>query len=195
MNLKIHTFVVQFRRELSALCAGLTVLISLNVLRPHPQVSVIAAAHDLPAGHVIQQEDVSRISLTSGWPSAMTNGNDVVGHTVTHAVASGTPLSRSDLLDTSTTKNLSDGMRAVTIEISATESTLAQIGSHVDVFSADGQQVSADSLVLAINIKANTLSLGASSTPSIVVAMNRSEVSQFASARTSGALTVAVSSD
>ena len=194
MNLKIHTFVVQFRRELSALCACLAVLICLNVLRPHPGISIISAAHDLPSGHIVQAQDVVRTAFNVGWQSAITHESAVIGHTLTHAVKESTPLNESDLLDMSITTNLHGGMRAVTIEISPSDSLLARVGSRVDVFSADGQQISSDSLVLAINeSSSSSFSLSSRSTVSAIVAMTRAEVSQLSSARSNGALTLAVS--
>lgn len=194
MNLKIHTFVVQYRRELSALSAGLATLICLSVLRPHPAFSVVTAAHDLPAGHIIQAGDLTSTSLNAGWPSAMTSASDLIGKTLTHSVRTSTPINSNDLLDTSMTKDLHVGMRAVSIDISATDSTLAAIGSRVDVFSAEGQQISSNSLVLALNSAPSSgLSLGSNSQVSAIVAMSRTEVSQLASARNSGALTLAMS--
>jgi Flp pilus assembly protein CpaB len=194
MNLKLHTFLVQYRRELSALCAGLAALTALNLLRPHPSISVVSAAHNLSAGHVVEAGDLSRINFNIGWPSALTRESDVIGHTLTHAIHSGTPFNSSDLVNNTMTKNLSRGLRAVAIDISASDSMLAQIGSQVDVFSADGAQVSFGSLVLAVNQSSSSgLSLGSSPSMSVIVAMSRSEVSQLARARTSGNLTIAVS--
>ena len=194
MNLKIRTFVVQYRRELAALCAGLATLICISLLRPHPAFSVVSAADNLAAGHVIQAGDLTRTSLSASWPSAMTNESDLVGKTLSHAIHIGTPLSSTDLFDSTMTKDLLGGMRAVSIDISPADSALASVGSRVDVFSADGQQISSESLVLALNSAPSSgLSLGSNSQVSAIVAMSRTEVSQLASARSSGALTLAVS--
>lgn len=196
MKLKLHTFLVQFRRELSALFAGIAALIALSIVRPHPDVFVIAAAHDLPAGHIISAQDLSPFVITQPWPSAIRSSEDAVGHTLTHAVKQATPLNDTDLLSAAMTKNLPHDMRAVTIDISAADASLAQMGALIDVFGADGQQISGNSRVIGTNLSETTsLALNSRSTLSVVVSMTRTEVSQLASARIGGALTIAASSN
>lgn len=196
MKLKLHTFLVQFRRELSALFAGIATLIALSIVRPHPDVIVIAAARDLPAGHIISAQDLSRLATTQSWPSAIRSSEEVVGHILTHAVKQETPLNDTDLLSTAMTKNLAHDMRAVTIDISTADASLAQLGALIDVFGADGQQISSNSRVIGINSsEATSLALNSRSTLSVVVSMTRAEVSQLASARIGGALTIAASSN
>ena len=196
MKRKLQTFVVQFRRELAALCAGIASVIILSLVRPHPEAIVIATAHDLPAGHTISEKDVSRLAISQSWPSAIRSIDEIVGQTLTHSVQEKTPLNVTDFLNTTMTKNLAREMRAVSIDIAVADASLAQLGACIDVFGADGQHISYRSRVIGINsADAKSLALSSRSSVSIVVSMTITEVSQLASARTSGALTIAASSN
>ncbi len=196
MKLKALTFIIQFRRELAATFAALAVLSAVNVVKPTSPATILAAASNLPAGHVLTQNDVKPIPVSSRWPSAISESEQVTGQALSHSLEAGTPINRSDLLTNALSATFDAQHKAVSIDISQTDSTIATIGSHVDVFSASGEQISAHSLVLATSQASHSaLSLGSSQTVAVVLSMTFPEISQLARAKSNGALTVAATAN
>lgn len=194
MKLKVLTFIIQFRRELAATFAALAVFGVVNILRPTPDITVFAAAAHLSAGHVISESDLQPVLVNSRWPSAMTDINKLTGEVISHDINAGTPINQSDLLSDALTTTTDSKHKAVTVDISQSDATIASIGSHVDVFSASGVQISSHSLVLAMNQpERNTLALGSAQNITVVLNMNISEISQLARAKSDGNLTIATS--
>jgi Flp pilus assembly protein CpaB len=196
MKLKVLTFIIQFRRELAAVCAALAMLSAINVVKPSSPTTILAAANNMPAGHVISASDLKVLPVTASWPSAFRNATDLTGQTISHAIDAGTPINHSDLLAHALASTFDARHKAVTVEISPTDATIATIGSRVDVFSATGEQISSRSLVLATSTPANnSFSIGASQTVAVVLNMNDSEISQLARAKSGGTLTLAATTN
>ena len=196
MKLKVLTFIIQFRRELAAVCAALAMLSAISIVKPTSPTKILAAASDLPAGHVISASDLKAVPVTTSWPSAFQDSHELTGQTISHAIDAGTPINHSDLLTHALTSTFEARHKAVTVEISPTDATIATIGSRVDVFSSTGEQISSRSLVLATSTPGhNSFSIGASQTVAVVLNMNDSEISQLARAKSGGTLTLAATTN
>ena len=196
MKLKVLTIIIQFRRELAAVCAALAMLSAINIVKPTSPTTILAAASDLPAGHVIARTDLKLIPVTTSWPSAFQNVEALTGQIISHTIDTGTPINHSDLVSNALSGALDSRRKAVTIEISPIDATIATIGSHVDVFSSTGEQISSRSLVLATSQPShNSLSISTSQSVAVVLNMNASEISQLARAKSGGTLTLAATAN
>jgi len=140
MKTSLFAYVIKFRRAISAICAGLALLIITSALTgQHPENQVIVVAtHDISPGTHLVSGDLaaSTISTHAPWHGLFTSMHQAMGRTTSHAISSGQPLSSSDVVGNQLLGGLSSG--TVAVEISASQisnaSTL-QAGSHIDLYS------------------------------------------------------------
>jgi Flp pilus assembly protein CpaB len=129
------------RRLVASVLAGLAVLTALSVVRPAPPpaVTVLTAAHDLPAGAVLVPADLARAAVPVALvPSgALRPGAAVVGRVVAGAVRRGEPLTDVRLLGPSLLASVSPGSVAVPVRFADPAAVaLLRPGDRIDVLAA-----------------------------------------------------------
>ncbi len=143
------------RRLLAALCAGAAVAAGLHAVAapPPPTVTVLTAAHDLPAGSVLTSTDLRALPMP---PDAVPDGiaGDAVGKTLAAPLRAGEPLTDVRLVGA--------GLAAAhpeltTVPVRMPDAGLVDLletGDRIDLIATDPQAggsrvVAADALVLA----------------------------------------------
>lgn len=156
---RLRRTVLARRRPLAAVCAAVAVVATLqaNAAPPPPRVPVLTAARDLPAGAVLQPDDLTRTPFDpASVPTGVLRGAQVVGRTTTTPLRAGEPLTDARLLAASLLDGY-PGLVAVPVRIGDPGAVrLLRVGDRVDLLAADpqGQQpartVGRDVPVLAI---------------------------------------------
>ncbi len=129
----------RFRRPLAALCAAGAVLAALNVLAPGPAATtaVLAAARDLPAGHVLGIDDLHRLDLPPAVVPAgvLRPGASVLGRAVALPVRRGEALTDVRLVGASLLAAVGErGLVGAPVRIAdAAAVALLSPGDRVDV--------------------------------------------------------------
>jgi Flp pilus assembly protein CpaB len=151
----------RFRRPLAALCAAGAVLAALNVLAPAPAptTAVLAAARDLPAGHVLTGDDLRRLDLPPAVVPAgvLRPGASVLGRAVALPVRRGEALTDVRLVGASLLAAVADrGLVGAPVRIAdAAAVALLSPGDRVDVLGSNdtatqAQVVASDVLVVTV---------------------------------------------
>lgn len=109
------------------------------------KISVVVAARNLPAGYLLQPEDVLMDVATKNMPENFTEAALVVGRTTAVEIVEKTPLTPASLID-GIGGLLAEGERAVSIKVDEASAVGHRIkpGDWVDVFLVmrrDGQEV------------------------------------------------------
>jgi len=134
---RLLAHVLRYRRELSAGCAGLAVLLTINSFRPsHDElVSVVTARHTISAGTQITDQDVveSHIATSNLWPELLMDKSLVLGHTTSHALVAHQFIGRNDLVGANSLTGLGTNVVAVQIPWSGGMDFI-QPGLHIDVY-------------------------------------------------------------
>ena len=144
------------RRPLAALCVGIAVAAGLHAVTapPPPTVEVLGAARDLPAGAVLEGDDVRLLSLP---PGAVPDGSttDAVGRTLAAPVRAGETITDVRLVGAGLADAHPD---LATLPVRLPDAGLVgllEAGDRIDLVATDPQAggsrvVAADALVLAI---------------------------------------------
>lgn len=144
------------RTVLSVLLLGLAAVLLLDSWRPpppEPRATVVVAARDLPAGHVLAGDDLRTTdvpaSLAASAGSAAADRSHLVGQVLAGAVEHGEPLRASRLLGRSSLATLGPGRLAIPVPVSSSlVARSARVGSRVDLV-VDGRALATDVPVLA----------------------------------------------
>ena len=189
-------------RARRALAAAMAVAVALFVQRTvagadavraawGPRASVVIAARDLPAGHVVEAGDVRTVAL----PPAATPPGALVrpptGRTVRAAVLEGEVLTRRRLSDAGAlgvAALLPEGARAVAVPIEAGSAPPLRAGPVVDVVAAG---VGADGGVGATVVAQGVPVLDVQE-QAATVAVTRADLPAVVAALAAGAVTLAV---
>jgi Flp pilus assembly protein CpaB len=131
------------RRPIAAVCAALAVVAALQAnSAPLPsRTLVLTAAHDLPAGAVLQPDDLTRTPFDpDSVPDGVLPGPDAaVGRTTTGPVRAGEPLTDTRLLVSSLLDGY-PGLVAVPVRVGDPGAVrLLRVGDRVDLLAADPQ--------------------------------------------------------
>lgn len=189
----------RFRRPLAAASAALAVLLLVAILRPTSAtlVDVTVAAADLPPGSTLTAQDLAVAPLPADYlpPGAVLDQAEVVGRTLTGAIAAGEPLTHSRLLAQGPRD---DGLHTVPVRLADAEAaSLLTPGSVIDLVLASGHtggRVIAEGVqVITVPQRAATTGFGQASRAAgslIVVATDRRTAVALAAAGTQPGLGV-----
>jgi Flp pilus assembly protein CpaB len=185
------------RRPLAAVLAAVAVAAGLHSARAEPpdHVSVLVAAHDLPAGTVLTADDVRRTGFAAGSvPSGL--AADPVGRTLAAPLRSGEPVTDVRVVGPALTDGY-PGLVAVPVRLpDAGMAGLLEVGDHIDLVAADPQHptaavVASDLPVLALPDTPPETGATGLSGRLVVVGASPSEVTRIADAAVRSFVTIA----
>jgi pilus assembly protein CpaB len=211
----VRLFLRRHRRGLAFVCGALGVILAVAAIRqPPPQWSALVAARDLPAGHVVTDSDLARVFLTvSARPrSALTDTSDVVGQRLAGPIDAGEVIVDRRLIGDGLLSGSPPNHVALTVKVDdIAEVAFIRPGDVVDVLAAarttdtDGSTAPAQIVAEAVSVLAVPsapaspqdglfqspgVSLGADTTPSILVAVPSATASDIAGAAVNSRLSV-----
>ena len=188
-TMKIHEYVnkfypllVRYRRSISAILAGLGVMIIISFLAPKPGVEVLVASKDLAAGSKLTAQDFTtgQIEENQLWSTVASSSDQLVGKTLARPLAINQPISASDLVGSSLLAGLPANYVAISLPVhSSTNFSLLSPGAQVDIYTAStdglnsGILVASRAIILSISSAANSTMFSASnSATGIIVAVD-----------------------
>ena len=184
METKIRIFLIRFRREISAILAGIGVLLLISVIRSAtPTVTATIATTDLPAGHKISSDNLgsSKIPSSLTWDNLVTQPENLLGKITTHSIAQGQPLSNSDVISSDLLAGFDSNKIAISIPIASNRiDAYLTSGNHINVYAAQNglpaQLVASDATVLFVPpTSTGAFQMQSSSETSLILAVNQSE--------------------
>jgi Flp pilus assembly protein CpaB len=151
----VRRTVLARRRLLAGLLTAVAVAAGLHTARaaPPPQVEVLVAAHDLPAGEVLDAGDVRRVGFA---PDSVPGGvaRDPEGRTLAAPLRAGEPLTDVRLVGPALTDGY-PGLVAVPVRLpDAGMAGLLRVGDRIDLVSADPQGRSAETIAADVPVLA-----------------------------------------
>ena len=151
----VRRAVLARRRLLAGLLTAVAVAAGLHTARaaPPPQVEVLVAAHDLPAGEVLDAGDVRRVGFA---PGSVPHGvaQDPAGRTLAAPLRAGEPLTDVRLVGPALTDGY-PGLVAVPVRLpDAGMAGLLRVGDRIDLVSADPQGRSAETVAAGVPVLA-----------------------------------------
>lgn len=201
METKYRILIIRYRREISALLAGLGILILISIIRSlSPTVPVIVASSDLPAGTKLSSSDfgTTKITRALSWPGLISNQELIIGKVTSHAIDAGQPLSKSDLIGSDLLAGFPDNKIAVSIPLGSNRSeAFLTSGNHVNVYAVQSgmaaELVAFNAVVLFVpQNSSGTFSFDSSSEKSLILAVNQSESASIAAYIGTGTFTFAL---
>ena len=188
-TMKIHEYVnkfypllVRYRRSISAILAGLGVMIIISFLAPKPGAEVLVASKDLSAGSKLTAQDFTtgQIEENQLWSTVASSSDQLVGKTLARPLAINQPISASDLVGSSLLAGLPANYVAISLPVhSSTNFSLLSPGAQVDIYTASndglnsGILVASRAIILSISSAANSTMFSASnSATGIIVAVD-----------------------
>ncbi|CAB4337929.1 unannotated protein [freshwater metagenome] len=179
---KYYPLLVRYRRSVSAILAGLGVVIIMSSLAPKPGVEVLVASKDLPAGRKLTANDFAsgQINKNQLWSTVISSPDQLVGKTLARPLAINQPISESDLVGSALLAGLPANYVAISLPVhSSTNFSLLSLGAKVDIYTAStdglntGVLVAARAIVLSMGSTANTTMFSAgSSVNGVIVAVD-----------------------
>lgn len=201
MENKYRILIIRYRREISAVLAGLGILILISIIRSlSPSVPVIVASSDLPAGSKLSANDfgTTKIPSSLSWPGIISNQELIIGKVTSHAIDAGQPISKSDLIGPDLLAGFSENKIAISIPLGSnrSEAFLAS-GNHINVYAAQSgmaaELVAINAVVLFIpQNTSSAFSFDSSSEKSLILAVNQSESAAIAAYIGNGTFTFAL---
>ncbi|KAK79293.1 Flp pilus assembly protein CpaB [Bordetella holmesii CDC-H635-BH] len=163
-----------------------------------PTVARVVAWADLPAGHVLQVEDLAQRDIPTAWASVQSLGpddlEDVIGSRLRIAVPAGQPILRADLEDEqpATSARLAAGKRALTLplrELAEAPPDMRE-GDHLDIYVS----LTHDDKRLTLPLLQNSRVLAAPGLQGgqVVLEVSSADAVRIIAARQVGALTLAL---
>jgi len=196
----VRRTVLARRRLLAGLLTAVAVAAGLHTARatPPPQVRVLVAAHDLPAGAVIAADDVRGVGFA---PGSVPEGvaRDPAGRTLAAPMRAGEPLTDVRLVGPALADGY-PGLTAVPVRLpDPGMAGLLRVGDRVDLISADPQgrsaeTVAADVPVLALPDTPTEVGAAGLTGRLVVVGAQPGEVTRIADASVRTFVTIAFSS-
>lgn len=135
---------LRHRRALAAVAAGVAVLAFARAISPPPleTVDVVAAAADLPAGHVLKDEDLSARAWPRAFPvpDAFTSRAQAIGRLTAGAIGAGEPISSTRIIAPGMLAGEADSsLVAISVRLADSgEAKLLRPGDHLDLLAARG---------------------------------------------------------
>lgn len=140
---RLRRAVLARRRLIAAVCAALAVVSALqaNAAPPPPRLPVLTAAHDLPPGTTLADEDLTTTPFAPGSvPSGSLTRPQAVGRTTVGPVRAGEPLTDARLLDDRLLAAYPGAVVAPVRVGDAATVALLRVGDRVDILAADPQE-------------------------------------------------------
>jgi Flp pilus assembly protein CpaB len=196
---RVRRVVLARRRWLAALLAGVAVAAGVQAATapPQPAVDVLTAARDLPAGAVIDGDDLVMVEFAPGSvPSGA--GGDVVGRTLAAPVRRGEPVTDVRLVGPALTAGDPE-LTAVPVRLpDAGMVELLDVGDRIDLIGTDPQSSGASVVATGVPVLAlprPSADTGGSGQPGglVVVGAAPTEVTRLADASVRLFLTYAFS--
>jgi Flp pilus assembly protein CpaB len=131
------------RRLIAAVCAALAVASALqaNAAPPPPRVPVLTAAHDLPPGTTLSDDDLTTSPFAPGSvPSGRVTRAQALGRTTVGPVHSGEPLTDARLLDDRLLAAYPGAVVAPVRVGDAAAVGVLRVGDRIDILAADPQE-------------------------------------------------------
>jgi Flp pilus assembly protein CpaB len=137
---RFQQLLLDHRRTLAALLAGLAVLAGLSSLsRPEDGVPVLVARHDLRSGHVLTPGDVwTRAVPASAVPAHVLDRTAAVGRRIAGPMRAGEPLTDFRVLGADALAGYGDDAVLTTIRVDLADGAAGvRVGDRVDVVAVD----------------------------------------------------------
>ena len=201
MESKYRILIIRYRREISALLAGLGILILISIIRSlSPTIPVIVASADLPAGSKLSANDfgTTKIPSSLSWPGIISNQELIIGKVTSHAIDAGQPISKSDLIGPDLLAGFSENKIAISIPLGSNRSeAFLSSGNHINVYAAQSgmaaELVAINAVVLFIpQNTSSAFNFESSSEKSLILAVNQSESVAIAAYIGNGTFTFAL---
>ncbi|MGH3306968.1 MAG: SAF domain-containing protein [Nocardioides sp.] len=152
---RVRRVVLARRRWLAALLAGVAVAAGVQAATapPQPAIGVLTAARDLPAGAVIDRDDLVMVDFAPGSvPSGA--GREVVGRTLAAPVRRGEPVTDVRLAGPALTAGDPD-LTAVPVRLpDAGMVELLDVGDRIDLIGTDPQSSGASVVATGVPVLA-----------------------------------------
>lgn len=202
MRQQILSYLVRFRRGLSAVCAGLAALILFNALvtKHAPTNPVLRASQSIPAGKILSASDfeIGQLPADFGWTGVLNDPSQAIGQVASHSIAAGAPLSLTDFVG----PNMLDGFPAGTVaialpNISDASANSVGAGDHVDIYSTragpeeNTRRIAHNVTVIAESTSDNSIAASGSKS-TLMVAVNSAQVQAIAKNVGQGMFTLAL---
>jgi len=200
MKRRISAHILRYRRELSALCAALAVLLLASTIHPQHErrIQIVVASHNVGAGVAITKDDITEKEVPQSvtWDGAVTEASQVIGRTCSHSLMSQQIISTSDFIGTSALSGLDVNTSAISIPWQG-DSSFLQPGFHVDVYarqSSGASLVARNALILAIPATKSSGMFSGNNreNQSLLVAVNSDQVESIAAQPLGTTFTVAL---
>lgn len=201
MESKVRIFLIHYRREISAVLAGLGVLLLISVIRSAiPTVYAVVATDDLPAGHEITASQLStaKIPKSLTWPSLVFETESAVGKVTSHSISAGQPLSNSDFISSDLLTGFGPNQIAISIPLASNQlDAYLTSGNHLNVYAAQSgmpaQLVAHDAVVLFVPPqKSGSFGMQGSTEASLILAVDQGESAAIAAYIGSGTFSFAL---
>jgi Flp pilus assembly protein CpaB len=165
--------VLRRRRPLAALAAGIAVAAAVQTVAAPPpaRVQVLTAAHDLPAGSVVGEGDLTRVGFAPGTAPAGL-ADHPVGRTVATAVRRGEPLTDVRLVAPALSDAglSSEGRIATPVRLpDAAMAALLAVGDRIDLLATDPQTGTSETVASGVPVLALPRSAPDADTPGALV--------------------------
>lgn len=189
MTTNFRTFLVRYRREVSAICAGIGVILLISIIRSAtPTVYAAVANRPLPAGHKISASDLTTVKIPKSltWSSLKTEPNELAGKVTSHAITAGQPIGGSDLISSDLLSGFDSTKIAISIPISTNRiDAYLTSGNHINVYAAESGSpavlVAANAVVLFVPTqKSGAFQMQSSSETSLILAVDASASASIA---------------
>lgn len=189
MTTKFRSYLVRYRREVSAICAGIGVILLISIVRSAtPTIYAAIAARPLPAGHKISSSDLTTIKIPKSltWSTLKTDPTELEGKVTSHSISAGQPLGGSDLISSDLLDGFDSGKIAISIPISTNRiDAYLTSGNHINVYAAEPGSpavlVATNAVVLFVPTqKSGTFQMQSSNETSLILAVDSSASANIA---------------
>ncbi len=141
MSTNFRSFLIRYRREISACFAAIGVLLLISVIRSAtPTIYALVATKTLPAGHKISSTDLGTIKIPKSlsWPTLISDLSLIEGKIASHSISIGQPLSNSDLISSDLLSGFTSSQIAISIPVSTNQiSAYLTPGNYINVYAAE----------------------------------------------------------
>ena len=201
METKYRILLIRYRREISAVLAGLGILILISIIRSlSPTVPAIVASSDLPAGTKLSASDfgTSKIPSALSWPGLISSQELIIGKVTSHSIDAGQAISKSDLIGSDLLVGFSKNKIAISIPLGSNRSEVfLTSGNHINVYAAQSgmaaELVAFNAVVLFVpQNNSSAFGFDSSIEKTLILAVNQIESAAIAAYIGTGTFTFAL---
>lgn len=184
METKYRIFLIRYRREISAVLAGIGILILISIIKSSvPTITAVVASQTIPAGTKINESHLSERKIPSSlkWGGLITQPQLVIGKVSSHSIEVGAPFSNSDLISSDLLVGFTENKIAISIPVSSNRLDAYLVsGNRINVYASqpgmEAKLVAFNATVLFVPpAKSGGFSISSSSETSIILAVNQNE--------------------